>query len=357
VSVGVETTPAAAFDQAEGVRLPTSPDGRPGFLSDVIVELGLASPDAVEEAVAESRLVGKPPEEILVENEVITEEQVSIATAERNGLAYVDLFTFRVDDGAARLIDAETARRYRALPIAFDAAGALVVALADPMDALAVSDIAVITKSEVRAAVGSDAGIEALMRTLPASKRDTSLSAHARAAAAGAWTLSESISSPKPDVPELASSEDPIREVAMPAAAASAEPGAGADATQGLESRIEELVAAALDKRLDSISAPAPEPEPAAPASDPALEQELERTREELALTRAELEQAREDVARSREDAEQARAEVDALSARIEQLEGGLAPQPTQDPEPAILDDHLARVMRELEEPGPSFEG
>jgi hypothetical protein len=297
------------FDEAEGVTLPASPDGRPGFLSDVIIELGLASKEVVDDAVGESRLVGKMPEEIMVESGAITDEQLAIAVAERNGLPYVDLFKFKVDEGAARLIDPDTARRYRALPIASDAGGALVVALPDPMDALAVSDIGVVTKSEVRTAVCSDAGMEALLATLPASKRSARLSAHgpdgfagARAAESGEWSLAKSISTPEPESPP-AVMPDPMLEPAQVQA-----PAAPAAQPEDLDSRIEELVAKALEKRL----------EPSPGSGDGS---ELERANEQLTQTRAELEGAR--------------AEIEALNARIEELEAGAKPSKARPKAPA----------------------
>ena len=339
------------FDEADGVTLPTSPEGRPGFLSDVIIELGLAPREVVDAAIEESREAGTVPEMILIQNGAITDEQLAIALAERNGLPYVDLFRFRVNEGAARLIDSETARRYHALPIAVDTRGALVVALADPMDALAVNDIGVITKSDVRTAVASDAGIDAVLESLPETTRRTRLSAHgpdglasARAAEVGEWTMA-SISSPESASP-LAMARAATPEPPAPPAPPAPEPVA-AEPAADLESRIDDLVAAALAKHLAANPAPAPAEPVAAP------DVELQQAREELAQTRAEL-------ARALEDAEQAQGEVVALSARIDQLEGNGAPAPSPpapsppapEPEPSVqearLDDHLERVMREL---------
>ena len=87
----------------KGVVPPSEPGGRSGFLSDVIVELGFASADAVEEAVREARS-GSTVAQVLVENGSITEVQLARATAERYGLAYIDLNDFEVDRSAAALI-------------------------------------------------------------------------------------------------------------------------------------------------------------------------------------------------------------------------------------------------------------
>ena len=102
----------------KGVVPPSEPGGRSGFLSDVIVELGFATPDAVEEAVREARS-GCTVVQVLVEKGSISEEQLARATAERYGLAYLDLKDFEVDPEATGLIRPSAAKRYRAVPVAF----------------------------------------------------------------------------------------------------------------------------------------------------------------------------------------------------------------------------------------------
>ena len=209
-------TPARAtprFDTSPGVTMPESPGGRSSFLSDVLVELGFADRTTVDSAVDQSRLVGRVPETILLDTGAITEEQLARAIAERNGLPFIDVPNFPIDHDALALIGSDTARRYRAAPIAFDEEGSLVVALADPLDALAVSDIGVITKSEVRPAVATDAGIDALLATMPAQAeaRPPGPAADEDAAGAGngAWELEQAISSTDPEPAGEAAGEQP----------------------------------------------------------------------------------------------------------------------------------------------------
>ena len=151
----------------KGVVPPSEPGGRSGFLSDVIVELGFATPDAVEEAVREARS-GSTVAQVLVENGAISEEQLARATAERYGLAYVDLDSFEVDPQAAALIRPSAAKRSQAVPVGF-VAERLLVAMTDPADSLAVDDIAVITKSEVQPAATTRSGLDRLLAALIAS--------------------------------------------------------------------------------------------------------------------------------------------------------------------------------------------
>ena len=117
--------------------MPSVPGGRSGFLDDVIGELGFATPETLEIAVQEAREPGKTVGGVLIDGGAISEDQLARAIAERNGLPFVDLDEFEVDPVAQGLIGRSEALRYRAVPISFAAGGALVVALADPLDSLA----------------------------------------------------------------------------------------------------------------------------------------------------------------------------------------------------------------------------
>ena len=92
--------------------------------------------------------------------------QLAQALAERNGLDHVDLNVFEADMGAANLIEASKARRYRAILIAFSGERTLLVATADPANVLALDDIAMATGYEVRRAVASADDIAALVGQL-----------------------------------------------------------------------------------------------------------------------------------------------------------------------------------------------
>jgi hypothetical protein len=158
---------AAPALHAPGITPPSKLDRQAVFLTDVMVELGFADQGAVQEAVEASRRSAKTPERCLLDSGVIDEHQLSLALAERNGLDHVDLDLFDVDPEAAGLIDKSTATRYTALPVAFASDGALTVAFEDPYDALGISDIEVMAKSEVRPVVATGTQIRGLIERLP----------------------------------------------------------------------------------------------------------------------------------------------------------------------------------------------
>jgi hypothetical protein len=158
----------AGFDTGvTGVTPPSKPDRRGEFLTDVIVELGFADEEAIQQAELGARESGKPIEQSLLENHVLDGRQLSRAIAERNGLDHVELERFQVDIGAAEMVGRSAAQRYRAVPIAYASDGALLVAVEDPLDSLGISDIEVMTKSEVRPVIAAADEIASLIERLP----------------------------------------------------------------------------------------------------------------------------------------------------------------------------------------------
>ncbi len=149
-----------------GLTPPSQRTGAKRRIGDVIVMLGFAEREIVENVVHKGRAQGMPLGQSLIDAGVVDSNQLAHALAERNGLDYVDLNQFEVDKGAANLIDATKARRYRTIPIAFLGEGTLLVATADPANVLALDDITMATGYDVRRAVASPEDIEALIGQL-----------------------------------------------------------------------------------------------------------------------------------------------------------------------------------------------
>ena len=149
-----------------GLIPPTTRTGAIRRIGDVIVQLGFAERGVVERVVEEGRVRGVTLGQSLIDASLVDSKQLAQALAERNGLHYVDLNVFDVDKGAAALIDAGKARRYKTIPIAFLGEGGLLVATADPANLLALDDITMATGYDVRRAVASPEDIEALIAGL-----------------------------------------------------------------------------------------------------------------------------------------------------------------------------------------------
>jgi type IV pilus assembly protein PilB len=146
----------------KGLTAPTQRGFSSRLIGDVIVDLGYASRAAVDAAVAAARAAGTPTGQTLVSAGTLTVEQLSRVVAERFGMDHVDLLEFPVDEGAMRLVPTDVARRYEALPIAFDDT-TLMVAMAEPRNVQAADDIALLTGYAVRPVIAASAHIEHLL--------------------------------------------------------------------------------------------------------------------------------------------------------------------------------------------------
>jgi type IV pilus assembly protein PilB len=137
------------------------------LIGELLVELGFATPEAVDAAIAEGRRSGRVLGKVLVDDGAITPDQLAQALALRLGLHYVDLGRFPVDMSAANLLEPAVARRHGAVPIGFLEGGTLLlVAMADPANVLGLDDISLLTGYSVRPAIAAPRDVVELIAKL-----------------------------------------------------------------------------------------------------------------------------------------------------------------------------------------------
>jgi type IV pilus assembly protein PilB len=131
---------------------PLTPPRRRGgarrSLPDVLVELGFISAERMQAVLAQASQAGRSAEEILRDDGELSSEQLARATAERFGLDFVDMNVFKPDLTAVSLVSSAAAKRYNAVPVGHDETGALLVAMADPSNILALDDLKLMTGQE-----------------------------------------------------------------------------------------------------------------------------------------------------------------------------------------------------------------
>src|SRR5690348_2351770 len=160
---GPDVSEGAPAQSLTGITPPRQRGSSGRFLTDVLVELGYCDRERVQKAIDDSRTAGVPPERILIEQKAISSEQLSRAIAERYGLDHLDLSLFKVDMAAANLLSATSAKRYGAVPVSFVDEHTILVAMIDPANVIAVDDIGLLTRLDVRPAVASADDIGALI--------------------------------------------------------------------------------------------------------------------------------------------------------------------------------------------------
>ena len=136
------------------------------FLTEVIVDLGFAPRDRVEAAMLSARDAGTTPDQLLVDQGVITAEQRARAIAERLGLDFLDLTQYRLDMAAVNLLPPDVARRCELVPVARVGDTTLVVAMADPANVVAIDDVEIQTGMNVQVAVATREDILAVIANM-----------------------------------------------------------------------------------------------------------------------------------------------------------------------------------------------
>jgi type IV pilus assembly protein PilB len=128
-------------------------------LGQILIELGLITPEQLEHALAEHQRTPKALGRVLIDLGMIKEADLVRALAEQVGLDFVDLSETPIDPASTALLPEALARRYRALPIG-DRDGKLLVAMSDPANVYALDDIRTITGRDVQPVVATSADVE-----------------------------------------------------------------------------------------------------------------------------------------------------------------------------------------------------
>lgn len=154
---GQQQAPADGGTGVPGLFAPTLKQaGRtPPTVLDALVRLGYVGALALESAVAKAQAQGITPEQVLMGDSIVSTDQLARATAEKFGINYIDLSQFEIDMSVATLIAAEKARSYEVLPVRQYEDGSVLVAMANPANVLALDDLKLMLKKELRPAVAA----------------------------------------------------------------------------------------------------------------------------------------------------------------------------------------------------------
>jgi type IV pilus assembly protein PilB len=132
----------------------------------MLLEEGLISRDQLDQAVTVQSESGMPLGRVLVDEGLIEEGELVKALARQIGLEYVDLSEITIDPAAAALVPDYLAERYSAMPLGFDDAGKLIVAMADPANVLAIDDMRAVSGYDITPRVATRSDVEAAVRKL-----------------------------------------------------------------------------------------------------------------------------------------------------------------------------------------------
>ncbi len=141
-------------------------------LGDMLIESGVITADQLARAIERQRTTGERLGRVLIGTGV-REEEIIRALSQQLGIPVVDLYRESPDPRAAALLPEALARKYRVLPVRKDG-NRLLVAMADPLDVVAIDDVAIATGLLVSPAIAPEAEI------LTSIERTYGLGEHAR---------------------------------------------------------------------------------------------------------------------------------------------------------------------------------
>ncbi|MGM0472485.1 MAG: type II secretion system ATPase GspE [Bacillota bacterium] len=128
-------------------------------LGDILLEVGFITEEELEEALEKQKGSDKRLGTVLKEMELVTEQDVMEALEYQLGIPQVDLSKFIIDFDVIQLIPQSLAKRHKAIPIKKEE-DTLTVAMADPLDVMAIDDIRVKTGCKVVPVIASEAEID-----------------------------------------------------------------------------------------------------------------------------------------------------------------------------------------------------
>jgi type IV pilus assembly protein PilB len=133
---------------------------------EILLEMGLITPQQLEEALDEQKHSHLRIGEVLLQRGWIKGAELTKALARRLGVQFLDLEEMRVDPSAAGLITDKDARRYAAIPVAYVNDHTLLVAMVNPSNVFALDDLRIMTGYDIEAAIATEEDVFAQISKL-----------------------------------------------------------------------------------------------------------------------------------------------------------------------------------------------
>ena len=120
-------------------------------IGDLLVEAGAITAEQLQEALAKQKEEGGMLGNIIMDMGFISRELLITVLTTQMGIDYCEIRTVQIDEAVLNLVPKELVQKYKAMPIGFseDNANVLQVAMADPMDLMAVDDISIASGLQV----------------------------------------------------------------------------------------------------------------------------------------------------------------------------------------------------------------
>ena len=131
-------------------------------LSQMLVEGGLISEEQLNRAIELQRQSGDRFERVLLQQRLITPQQLAFFTSLQLGIPFVNLKKEGVKSDALKLIPESMARKYGVIPLD-TTDNTIVIAMEDPRDIEAIEDLAAVTMKRVEPVISTSQDIQEMI--------------------------------------------------------------------------------------------------------------------------------------------------------------------------------------------------
>ncbi|MFH1373276.1 MAG: ATPase, T2SS/T4P/T4SS family [bacterium] len=121
-------------------------------IGELLLDKGLITPLQLETALKEQAISGQRLGEILLKKRYLTEDQLTDTISERLSIPKVVLSSMAIAPQVIHLVSVELARRYTLIPV-FEIGNAVTLAMADPLNIIAIEEIKYLTGRNIKRAV------------------------------------------------------------------------------------------------------------------------------------------------------------------------------------------------------------
>ncbi len=135
------------------------------YLGELLVNAGLITDQQLKEAMAEQTNSNRKLADILKDKKYITDKQLKEILQIQRGIPYVDLDKIQIDKELTEIIPVTLARRYIMLPV-YTEDNKLFMAMADPLNIVAIEDARTVSNMQVLPLICSKAAIETAIHRL-----------------------------------------------------------------------------------------------------------------------------------------------------------------------------------------------
>lgn len=120
-------------------------------MGDLLVAAGAITEEELQEALAKQKEKGQKLGQTLLEEGFISKELLIATLTQQLGVEYIELKGCKFDDDVLNLIPEDIVMKYKVLPLGYDEnnPNVLRVAMADPMDIVAVDDLSIVTGAQI----------------------------------------------------------------------------------------------------------------------------------------------------------------------------------------------------------------